>query len=82
MKTKTLSQIRKNLNNQLNKIEVKNLNDWLKEASKIPELTTALEGIYCGKEGRIHSKLEDYNIYITMGWYTVDQTIVEYCYVS
>lgn len=70
-------------NSALSKIEDKRLQPWLDEASKIsPEFSTALEGIYCGREGTIKEELCD-GIYIIMGWYTVsDKPKVEYAYVS
>lgn len=57
----------------------------LEEASDIcPELSQALEGIYCGREGRIHEELGGFykGLYITMGWFTINQTKVEFAYVS
>lgn len=81
----TLQQKRNNLNNALGKIQSQTLGDWLKEASCIcPELSEALEGIYCGREGRIHEKLSgDYDgVYLTMGWYTILTPKVEYAYIS
>jgi hypothetical protein len=70
-------------NKALSKIEDKRLQPWLAEASKIsPEFSTALEGIYCGREGKIKEELCD-GIYIVMGWYTIsDNPKVEYAYVS
>ena len=79
----TLAQERKRLNNLLNKIEAKDLQTWLKEAQEIPELIQALEGIYCGREGRIHEQLSCGRLYITMGWYRIEGPArVEYAYIS
>lgn len=62
------------------------LQEWLDKASKInPSVANALEGIYCGREGRIHEEVVglDRPIWLTMGWYTVDSTPkVEYAYFS
>jgi hypothetical protein len=62
------------------------LSDWLDAAASISkEMVEAVEGIYCGREGRIHVQLTgDYNkCWITMGWHTVANTPkVEYAYVS
>lgn len=74
------------LNRELQKINSKVLNDWLKEASDIcPELESALEGIYCGEEGRIRESLggQYEGLWITMGWYTVyKDPKVEYAYIN
>jgi hypothetical protein len=81
----TLQQKRNNLNKALNKISSQILDLWLKEASDIcPELSEALEGIYCGHEGRIHEELGGFykGLYITMGWCKINHTKVEFAYVS
>ena len=81
----TLQQKRNNLNKALSKINNTILNDWLKEASDIcPEISEALEGIYCGREGKIHEELggQFKGIYLTMGWYTIHHPRVEYAYIS
>lgn len=74
------------LNKALSKIELKGLQNWLNYASEIhPSMKTALEGIYCGREGRIHVPLDDFytGCYLTMGWYCVSSDPrVEYAYVS
>jgi hypothetical protein len=76
------AQKRKTFQKALENIKATSLQDWLDEASQIsPEFSKALEGIYCGREGRIHEELCD-GIYITMGWYTVNTPKVEYAYVS
>lgn len=87
MKLATPKQKRDYLNSKLSKIPSRTvLQDWLNQASGIcPELATALEGIYCGREGRVHQKLTGgfESIYLTMGWYTVTDTPrVEFAYVS
>ena len=62
------------------------LQEWLDKASELhPSLQKALEGIYCGREGKIHEQLPDfgYDVWITMGWNTVSTTPrVEYAYLS
>jgi hypothetical protein len=82
----TPSQQRKKLNNALAKIKSKVLQDWIDEASDIcPELEIALQGIYCGREGRIHEQLPSpySSCYITMGWHTVaNDPKVEFAYIS
>ena len=75
------------LEKQLRKIpNNSSLQEWLDKTSKIaPDLATALEGIYCGHEGRIHQEIggEYKGIYIVMGWHTVAETPrVEYAYVG
>ena len=84
-KKMTLLQKRRFLNKELNEIKNTVLQDWLNSASKIcPEMSEALEGIYCGKSGRIHVELcGDYKgCFLTMGWHTIIRTKVEYAYVS
>jgi hypothetical protein len=81
----TLKQKRNHLNNALSKISSSILDDWIREASKIcPELSEALEGIYCGHEGRIHEELGGFykGLFITMGWYKINTAKVEFSYVS
>ena len=76
------TQKRKAFQKALNGVKSITLSEWLKEASGIsPEFSTALEGIYCGNEGRIHEELCD-GIFITMGWNTITTPKVEYAYVS
>jgi len=61
------------------------LQEWLDKAAKInPNVSKALDGMYCGHEGRIHEQVEgfDYEIYLTMGWHTVTTARVEYAYFS
>ena len=75
----------KTLNKALAALTGLPLQQWLNKASIIcPELQQALEGMYCGKEGKIHEELQgDYKgIFVTMGWYTVVQPKVEYAYCS
>ena len=81
----TKRQMVNHLNTLLNKIPNNTpLEQWLKQASEIdPRLNEALEGIYCGREGRIHEQLGESNIWLTMGWNTVLNTPkVEYAYFS
>lgn len=83
----TKAQKRRMYNKLLSRIVHKNRNltlqEWLDEASKINiEVSAALEGIYCGLEGRVHEEIED-GLFLTMGWYSVvDVSRVEYAYVS
>lgn len=62
------------------------LQEWLDKASALhPSLAKALDGMYCGHEGRIHEQLPDFghDVWITMGWNTVaDKPRVEYAYLS
>ena len=61
------------------------LQEWLDKASEInPSVAKALEGVYCGREGRIHEAVEGLprEIYLTMGWHTVSTPKVEYAYFS
>lgn len=74
------------LNTELNKIPLlSSLQDWLDAASKInPAIAKALDGMYCGTEGRIHEQIEGlpHEIWLTMGWYKVTTVRVEYAYFS
>jgi hypothetical protein len=81
----TQQQKRNFLNKKLNTIQEKNLSTWLNRASSIcPELSEALDGIYCGEQGRIHQELGVFysGLYITMGWYKITSTKVEYAYIN
>lgn len=73
------AKLRNQLNRQLAQIKDMSLQGWLDEASKI--FGDAVEGIYCGREGRIHVEVGS-GLYLTMGWYTVNTPKVEYAYVS
>jgi len=82
----TLSQKRKYLNKVLPNTGT-TLQQWLDNANarEIPGLSTAIEGIFCGREGSIKEELSgDYaGLYLTMGWYTVyEDPKVEYAYIS
>lgn len=71
-----------NLNNQIAKLDGLPLSQWLDAASKIIPME---DGIYCGREGRVKEQIQitDYEIWLTMGWYTVSDTPkVEYAYLS
>lgn len=83
-------QTKKSLLNSLNK-QLANigsnvaLQTWLDEAAKISTyVSAAIEGMYCGHEGKIHEEVIGYNhsIYIIMGWHTVTTARVEYAYFS
>ena len=74
------------LNTELGKIPLLSpLQDWLDAAAKInPSIATALDGIYCGQDGRIHEQIPNlpHDIWLTMGWYTVTTARVEFAYFS
>jgi hypothetical protein len=56
------------------------LSDWLKAASEMHEdLHTALEGIWCGTEGRQTTVMPGWNAMICVGWYNGK---VEWAYIS
>jgi hypothetical protein len=70
------------LNNKLAKLDGLPLAEWLEQSKAI---VTLEDGIYCGREGRTNEKVlgVEYDIWLTMGWYTVDKTPkVEFAYVS
>jgi hypothetical protein len=62
------------------------LQEWIDAVSKLHEdFSKALEGIYCGREGKIHEELHgDFErFWLDMGWYTVaDTPRVEFAYIS
>jgi hypothetical protein len=75
------------LNRELNALGTNlPLQTWLEAASAInPSVSEALDGIYCGSDGRIHVEVSNMGhfIWLTMGWHTVLNTPrVEYAYVS
>lgn len=75
------------LNSQLSSLGTNlPLQTWLDKASDLsPSIAEALEGIYCGRDGRIHEEVKGLErpVWLTMGWYTVDSTPkVEYAYFS
>ena len=83
----TKSQITSRLITAINKIPSGTpLQDWIDKASNLHEdISSALEGIYCGREGKIHEPLhgEFEGTWLDMGWYTVlDTPKVEYAYFS
>jgi hypothetical protein len=45
----------------------------------VPVLTEAVEGIWCGREGRVTLELPGYRSMLCMGWY---QGRVEFAYLS
>lgn len=62
------------------------LQEWLDKASEIhPAVAKALEGFYCGPEGKMHDKVPglEYEIWLDMGWYKVSTVEkVEFAYFS
>lgn len=82
MKRKLIRQI----NGALSKIGVVPLQEWLDRAADLhPAIAQAVEGIYCGREGKVHQELsgELAGIWLTFGWYTPGSTPrVEYAYAS
>ena len=70
------------LNGQLVKLEGLPLTEWLEKSKAIIQIE---DGIYCGREGRVNEQVlgVEHEIWLTMGWYTVDTTPkVEYAYLS
>ena len=80
----SLQSKRTRLNKELSKIKNMELQSWLNEVSKIEGLSDALEGIYCGREGRVKAELSGCyrGLWITFGWYTVIAPKIEFAYVS
>jgi len=86
----TLAQKRRILNKMIDGIPANifrgSLQDWITYVANIhPDFAVALEGIYCGREGRVHEKLggKFEGLWLDFGWYTVSDTPrVEYTYVS
>lgn len=81
----TKEQRRKKANNLLAKVPMGPLQEWINAAANIEGFESALEGIYCGRDGSINVKLSHpfEGLYLTMGWHTVSTTPrVEYAYVS
>lgn len=83
----TLAQKRKKAQKSLSSIATPLLlQTWLNMVSAIStEFSEALEGIYCGREGRVHVPLngEYSGVWLDFGWYTVQSNPkVEYAYVS
>jgi hypothetical protein len=85
-KKQTKKSLLNSLNKQLNAIGTNvPLQQWLDEAAKISKyVATALDGMYCGHDGKINEEVigYDYPIFITMGWHTVTTARVEYAYFS
>jgi hypothetical protein len=82
-------QMASRINLRLNQIGVIQLPEWLKAVSNLhDDLSTALEGIYCGTEGKVHEPLagEFEGLYLDFGWYkdpnAEGSPKVEYAYVS
>ena len=57
------------------------LGTWLKrvEALDVPVLDEAVEGIWCGRSGRVTQDLPGLKSMLCMGWYNGR---VEFCYLS
>lgn len=85
-KGQTKRSLLNHLNNQLNAIGTNRpLQEWLDQASAInSSIAKALNGMYCGHDGRIHEQVEGlgHEIWLTMGWHTVSTVRVEYAYFS
>ena len=47
------------------------LSTWLARirALDVPELTTAIEGIWCGRDGRVTAEIPGANSMLCVGWY-------------
>jgi hypothetical protein len=62
------------------------LSEFLAAAAEIhPDLSPALEGIYFGREGKVHEELhgELRGAWLAFGWYApADRPVVEFAYVS
>lgn len=55
------------------------LTDWLHQASNVDSLVSqAIEGIYCGREGRIHEQLGGTRYWIVASWYVDPYQYAEY----
>lgn len=85
-KRQTKRSLLNSLNNKLAEIGTNvQLQEWLDKAAQIdPGVAKALEGMYCGHDGRIHEPVEGlgHDIYLTMGWHRVATVRVEYAYFS
>jgi hypothetical protein len=76
---------RNRLRAQLFKIESNiPLQEFLDRASAVSDdMSAALDGIYCGREGEVRCEPVGDYAFITFGWYTTFQTPrVEFCYIS
>lgn len=61
------------------------LSEFLKRIEGLhPDLDAALEGIYCGKEGRVSEPIADWGRSINFNWYSNDvrRHFVEWAYIS
>jgi hypothetical protein len=49
-----------------------------------PDLDAALEGIYCGHEGRITEPIGDWGHHLCFNWYSTEgrKHVVEWAYIS
>lgn len=85
---KRLRYIRKEIGKLSSKML--SLQDWIDSAKQIdPLVDEAVEGIYCGTEGRMNVQLGNTRYYLFMMWYidpaAADRGVkpkVETCYVS
>jgi hypothetical protein len=77
------------LNKELSKLSTgkTSLQDFINAASELnPGIATALEGIYCGTEGKVHEQIPDTRYWIAFGWYKDPTSLsppkVAYAYIS
>lgn len=87
VKGQTKKSLLNSLNRDLSKLGTNlQLQEWIDRASEVrPEISEALDGIYCGHEGNLKEeiKIDAHTVYLVMGWYTVaNNPKVEYAYFS
>lgn len=63
------------------------LSDFIDAAMALdPALAPALEGIYCGTDGKVHEQIPGTRYFIAFGWYADPKSSnppkVEYAYIS
>ena len=62
-----------------------NLSEFLSRLSGLhPDLDAALDGIYCGRDGRVSEPIADWGRSINFNWYSTEgrKHVVEYAYIS